>query len=61
LYVDVAEIKHLGGFNELDDGLRQIILVVFHCQNLIASLSDDSLANVRLAPQGVHGDNTAFE
>lgn len=55
LYVDVAEVKRGGGIEELDDRLRQILLVVLHRQNMIAPLSDDFLDYFSLAAQRIDG------
>jgi hypothetical protein len=51
----------LGGGEELNDGLRQVLLVVLHRQDVIAALGNDLLGHVRLTSQGIHGDDTSLE
>lgn len=61
LHGDIPEIKDLGVVKELNDRLRQVFLIVFDRQHVVATLVDDCLGNVRLTSQGVGSDDTSLE
>ena len=61
LHLDVAKVKRLGGAEELDDRLGQILLVVLDRQDIVCPLSEDFLSDLGLAAQGVQGDDAPLE